>query len=901
MKRRDFISKSTLSAAGSFLLTGTVANNALAQQNLIKKEAIEPNNTAIQNAVGIKEILNSTDKVRSGIALGGIGAGGAELRKDGIFYNWSVANNNPKSTGEFLIGEDFNRKNSKTRQTTFYPYQADYVLFFMVRYQVEGENPQIKLLQIEDGYKVAGVEMHLYEFPWMQGVEKIEFTGSFPFVTLNYIDKDLPFDIEMTAWSAFVPHDVKNSSLPLLNFDFKITAKTQKPVDVLITANYRSLVGYDVSEKNWESEIIKNPNYTAQVSKAKMLDIKHSSNGQMGMVAFDADASYQAGWGHRHQYHERLLQKNKLKNTDDTANGRNGLDRKLNKFNGDSENYNALAINRLLLPQTTASASFSMVWHFPNLYDESLANITGHYYSNFFNNANDVVTYLAANRSNLYTQTKAFNSTFYDSTAPTFLLDLVNAQLTTFITSSVLGKNMDFGILEGITQHQSWGPVGTIDVNMYGGVMVSALFPELAKSTMRIHKTLQLPSGEIRHSFKKGFAEALIGVAGVTERLDLHPQYVVMVLRDFFLTNDTLYLKEMWPSVKKALDYTLYKRDVNGDQQPDMTGIMCSYDNFPMYGLSAYVQSQWLSALAAAIKAAVFLGDNTFINTYQPIFEKGKKLAEEKLWNGKYYRLYNSDLKTMATKDGAGKPIIKNMEGVDEACLTDQLIGQWAANWSNLGNLFNPQNVKIALKSIVELSYKPNFGLKNCCWPGYDFYKPVSADTWVDQGNTVWSGVELSFVSFLLYQGFYNEALNVANTVHQRYLKAGRYWDHQEFGGHYFRAMGVWGIVNGLLGLTINQNNYTFAPAVKEKYYKLFFAFAGGYANLESSANGYKVNVLNGNWTPKSVAITLSPAKSYKATFGLQTIAVGLPYKNQFLFDFKKQITVKAGEFILIN
>lgn len=908
MKRRDFISKSTLSAAGSLFITGVAVaatipeeTGILPAENTAKQlDENDPSLERVNIIPGIKETLTATDKVRSGIALGGIGAGGAELRKDGIFYNWSIANNNPKGTGEFLIGEDFNRKRSKTRQESLNPFQNDYVLFFLVRYQVEGEDPNIKLLQVEDGYKVAGVEMHVYEFPWMQGIEKIAFTGSFPFVTLNYIDKDLPFDLEMKAWSPFIPHDIKNSSLPVLNFDFTIVSKSAKPVNVMITANYRSLVGYDVYEKLWDSEMIKGAGYIAQVSKVTAMDATYSSNGQMGMVAFDENATYQSGWGHRHQYHEWVLQHTELKNSDDTASGRNSFNRSLNKLNGSAENYNAMAISRKLQSTQKMKANFSLFWYFPNLYDESMANITGHYYSNFFNIGKDIIDYLVANKTDLYSRTKAFNDAFYDSTAPPFLLDLVNAQLTTFITSSILGKNMDFGILEGITQHQSWGPVGTTDVNMYGGVMVSALFPELAKSTMRIHKILQLETGEIRHSFKKGFAEALIGVAGVTERLDLHSQYAVMVLRDFFLTNDVAYLKEMWPSVKKALEYTLNKRDVNGDQQPDMTGIMCSYDNFPMYGLASYVHSQWLAALAGGISAARVLEDAAFVKKYQPVFEKGKQLAEEKLWNGKYYRLYNSDLKTMATKDGAGKDIVKDMAGVDEACLTDQLIGQWAARWSGLGDLFNDAHVKQALKSIVTMSYKKGFGLKNCSWPGYDFYKPVSSDTWVDQGNTVWSGVELSFASFLLYEGFYREAIEVANTVHERYLKAGRYWDHQEFGGHYFRAMGVWGIINGLVGLSINQDAYVFGSPVKETSYKLFFSFPGGYANLERDGSTWKVNILNGEWKPIKLIIALPDTKSYKAMAGLITVATGKEVGDKIVFEFKKKLSVKAGESLII-
>ena len=42
---------------------------------------------------------------------------------------------------------------------------------------------------------------------------------------------------------------------------------------------------------------------------------------------------------------------------------------------------------------------------------------------------------------------------------------------------------------------------------------------------------------------------------------------------------------------------------------PDMNGIMCSYDNFPMYGLASYIQSQWIVALTMASQVAVDMGD----------------------------------------------------------------------------------------------------------------------------------------------------------------------------------------------------------------------------------------------------------------------------------------------------
>lgn len=899
MKRRDFLTKSTVgvATAGTLITTlGTENTNAASQ--IEKKNTSDMATQAISGGPAVADSMTSASKARSGITIGGIGAGGAEIRKDGVFYNWSIANNSPKGTGDFLFGVDYDRKASKTQYGSLYPFQEDYVLFFILRYQLEGENPKMKVLQIEDGYKVTGVDMHIYEFPWLTGVEQIDYSGCFPMVKLAYKDAEMPFEVEMNTWSPFVPHDIKNSSLPILNFDFKIKSKTSKKASVMISAVYRSMVGYDIPQKVWESEVIKTDKYVGQISSIVEVDTAASAWGQMGIVAHHSDASFHAGWGHRHQYHEWVLMNNILKNIDQTPDGRNYTDKKTGKKIGRPENYNAVAVSKDLASGQAFDANFSLVWNFPNQYDTDIKNIVGHYYSNFFASAKEVMNYASANRADLLKKTQNFVSSYYDSTAPQFLLDLVNSQLTTFITSSVLGKKMEYGVLEGITKHQNWGPVGTTDVNMYGGVMVASLFPDLAKSTMKIHRQLQLPTGEIRHSFKKGFAEALIGVAGVTERLDLHSQYTVMALRDFFLTNDKAYLTEMWPSVKKALEYTLNERDLNGDKQPDMTGIMSSYDNFPMYGMASYIQSQWLAALASALSAAKVMNDTAFISKYTPIFEQGKKLAEQKLWNGNYYRLYNSDLKEMKSKDGAGKEIMKNMEGVDEGCLTDQLIGQWAAHWSGLGDLFEPAKRKQALKSVVKMSYKSDFGLKNCSWPGFDFYKPVPEDIWVDQGNTVWSGVEVSFVSFLMYEGLYEEALAVAKTVHERYLKCGRYWDHQEFGGHYFRAMGAWGILNGMLGLSINQEAYTFAPKSPSADFKYFFSFPGGYGNVEASKGKLTVSVLQGEWKCKELKVkgVAFAGATVKANVAGKTIVSSSIKDAQVTLAFKGGLSLKEGQ-----
>ncbi|MGF1485392.1 MAG: hypothetical protein ACFBZ8_13630 [Opitutales bacterium] len=104
--------------------------------------------------------MRRADKARSGIYLGGIGSGGAELRKDGCFYNWGAFNNMPLGTGPLL------------------PFDQGSILFFVVRYQVKGQCPKMKVLQIDEGYRVGNIPTQIYEFPWLDGVAAIDYAAS---------------------------------------------------------------------------------------------------------------------------------------------------------------------------------------------------------------------------------------------------------------------------------------------------------------------------------------------------------------------------------------------------------------------------------------------------------------------------------------------------------------------------------------------------------------------------------------------------------------------------------------------------------------------------------------------------------------------------------------------------
>jgi non-lysosomal glucosylceramidase len=282
-----------------------------------------------------------------------------------------------------------------------------------------------------------------------------------------------------------------------------------------------------------------------------------------------------------------------------------------------------------------------------------------------------------------------------------------------------------------------------------------------------------------------------------------------------------------------------------------MEGIMSSYDNFPMYGAAAFIASQWLATLAAVSEGAAAVGDGEAATRYAALLAKAKARADERLWNGRYFRLWN---------DEGGKH-----GGKDEGCLTDQLIGLWAAHLVGLDSLMPGEKVRAALRSILEMSYRPRFGLRNCSWPGDATWHDVPADIWVDQANTVWSGVELAFSSFLVYEGLVDEGLAVLKTVDDRYRRAGRYFDHQEFGGHYFRPMAAWAMLNALLGLTIRDGRYGFAPRPRGDL-RLFFSYGPGTATfvrrLEAGRETVTIEVRTGTLVFRELTFATEGASS---------------------------------------
>jgi non-lysosomal glucosylceramidase len=793
---------------------------------------------------------------RSGMALGGIGTGSFEIRQDGSFANWTIFNNQPVFTGKK------------------YPFNPKQSLFFVLRVQEQNENPRLILLQIEDSHGAASLEHHEfhYIFPWLSGVDCIQTTASFPFADLNYEQEGLPLRITLRAWSPFIPGNVKDSALPTAFFDFNIESLSDRPIDVQIVASIRNAVGYDQPTRAYKNRRIMDGYFSAVCMENSQMEPNAQTTGSMTLASLDQDSTAYSGWEHHHPYYEILLKENQLPEIDDTD-GRNHLDKTTNLPKADPRCFISIAKRKILAQRGDSLAHcFVLAWYFPNNFgrpindanlkagymeDETFPNhksnsskthdhtphqtsLEGHYYQHHFNSSEEVARYAAREKRRLLEESVQFHRCFFDSSLPTYVLDQINSQLNTFRTSTWLTRTNMFGVLEGLNPAQSFAGIATTDVAMYGQIATSLLFPELDKMTVDIWSKFQKPNGVVVHSVTCNSQE-ISPKEATGDRLDMPAQYSFQALRCALWSQNKAYLQQVWPHVKKALAYVLRERDFNNDKCPDMQGIMCSYDNFPMHGVAPYVVSQWLAAISLALVAAKQLSDQIFIDEYQPYLKSGCQTMEEKTWNGKYFNLYSDQ----QSDDPQG------MLG----CMSDQIIGDGLVRQLGLPALVDPEKAITALRSIMQMNYKNDQGLRNCQWPGDQFLHKIDKDTWVDQANTCWTGVELNFAAQLFYSGLHEDAFEIIRNVDDRHRKWGMYWDHQEFGGHYFRPMSALAIPGAFLGLSYDGETLCIAPTRPLPVGRWCVILPGAYGTYSQTPDGGKLDIINGKLQVSTVIL----------------------------------------------
>ncbi len=690
---------------------------------------------------------NSKQKVKSGMPLGGIGAGKIEITPYGtldyITYqnNWTQPIANPKN------------KDKAIGLTGFH-----FALYINTKAATI-----CKLLQTEPISNYSTIQ-------------SIEYSARFPFAKLVYKDDNLPIEISLNAYSHLIPGDIKNSGLPGAVFEFEIKNTMDKDIEVAIMFIGRNLVSRNsvgrINNFKKAHDLV-----GIEFTHAKPLSFDHlAGDAFIGLPKDAGKISYLSCWNM--QKENFVFEPHVGLDAFDYFSKHGRLPNiKMHEPNQSQsiELGGALASSFKLDCNQSRKVPFIYSWNFPQ-------HFLGHYYEKSFKKSRDTALYITRNQQELHNKTSSLPNIIDNMHLDEWLSDALLNNLYTLFSASWLTRSGDFTMYEAPLICPL---MGTLDVYFYASAATGLLFPSLDKKAISLFKKHIRKTGYVPHDI--GLERLDLPSNGTTMVLwnDLNPKFILLCYRAFCQTNDTKFLKAMYPAVKKAFEYSL-KQDKDKDGLPDNQGFDTTFDTWGFKGTSSYNSGVFLVSLLAMRRMAEHFNDKRLAKKCIELFTKGRKSFEQKLWNGKYYI--------------TAKSADKNYE----SCMLGQLTGQWYAYLLGLGRIFPEEHIKSSIKWILKLNDKDSsFGATN------SVFMNKKRDMESYHSQNIWPGVCYSFAALAIYEGFVSEGLKLTKKVWNTIsVKNKKPWNQSDviiakdgsfgFGDYYMRNSVIWAVLIAL-------------------------------------------------------------------------------------------------------
>ena len=866
---------------------------------------------------GVPVAIPATMPMGSGAPLGGIGTGFVEIRADGCFYEWQIFNSGPWA--------------QDARSTTAIPGPGPQYLRFMLRSaDAAGGAPQVRRLYLRSdennlyslpmlqdiesieyyaGYPVTWLEYRDSTLPIrisaqvfspiIAGNARESATPGFHVVyrlqntsedeisvTLaGFLDNPLASALADRRLTNTLSHDAgatrilmdtaAQSDFPsgIGNLCFSVTGGEHS----FITGTFHDYAWLGASE--WETSRVRRMVISVVeelIATGRLPNSNRETDPRIGLPSLAAiDSLSPAGIRALKQALDSDALLARIFADAQTANPNGGIeaDRDLLKevvqnLSGQVQHRarewgsTALASSIALKPGESAETRFTLSWYFPNHLTTD-SHFIGHMYSNWFHDAAAVNSFLCANYERHRTETERFAHTMADTSLGDAMAFCWSSQLSTLVTNTWWTRDGSYAIWEGL----GCCCLSTTDVDYNGSFPVLALFPQLKMSQMKQTIAFQNDLGQVPHNYggvphrvDNGFL-----------RVDMNPQFVMMVCRDYLWTGDRDYLAVMWPHILRAMQYT-ESLDTNGDLLPDRDTGLQSYDQWRMRGTPAYVASLWIGALRAAVRIANDLRKQEDAERYLKILAGASANFDKLLFNGEYYSLW---------VDGQAR---------DELCMTDQVSGEWFSHLIGLPGTLSEENLDHAFNSIFRYNFNPEFGLHNATAPKGGAGQLALTNL---QAGGLWSGIEFAFASALMDRGRYADGVKIVEAIHRRYLRAGQPWNHIECGGHYSRAMSSWATLLAATGFKPDLSNATveIAPKVPGDFHAPWVT-AAAYGTMQRVGRTVSVTCVSGKLELQR--IKTSPAAQF-IWFNGSPLGGSIERNDSFAV-FKLPSAIRLGE-----
>ena len=826
---------------------------------------------------GPQRIFSGDRLTQIAMPLGGIGAGCICLNGYGGLQDFSIAN----------------RPTTTAQPEGFAASKAAFAVLHIkgkspITKLVEGPFPVLKIydqgLQGE-GYRRGGFE----GFPRFG---QCSFKGEYPFGLVELSDAAVPLRIALTAWNPFIPLDDKNSSLPVVIMEYTLHNTSREPVEYEFSYHLSHLApGCGKDESSGRNTAIPNRGVFFHNTEPQNAE----GYGSACLMAIGNAPKIKGMWLRSPGWEFDSLSalwRELSTGTFSTNDGSNDIDTK-------GRNGGSVLLEGKLIPGESRTHPIVIAWHFPNCYlqvggesseQQGAAGCRTQpddrpapwrpYYASVWSDAQQVASYVEGNYASLRKRTDAFKEALFSSTLPPYVLDAVSANLGIMKSPTVLRlENGDIWGWEGCFTDAGCCHGSCTHVWNYAQAFPH-LYPNLERTLRELelirsmdengHVTFRsaLPEGPVKHDFHAASDGQLGGI--------------MKVYRDWQISGDTSWLKQMYPLAKRSLDYCIRTWD------PDHRGGLFephhnTYD-IEFWGPDGMCTGIYLGALSAFKEMARGLGQSEDEKNYGELAKRCAEFMDQELFNGTYYQqkvqyegLRDTSFVKMVAKVDENSSEMQQLlkrEGpkyqYGSGCLSDGVIGVWMAQAYGIEVPLRLEHVHSSLHSIFENNFKADLaehanaqrpgyamghepGLLLCTWPKGG--RPTLPFVYSDE---VWTGIEYQVASHLIAEGFVNQGLTIVKATRSRYDGRVRNpWNEYECGNYYARAMSSYALLGALSGFRYSavQKTLWFGPQIEARPFKTFFCTASGFGIIQLDHDSLRVQMIEGELPLEKVVL----------------------------------------------
>jgi non-lysosomal glucosylceramidase len=848
--RRDFFRQSLITG----LVVPVAASEVSGEQTAGHSSEGGPEGRSI---ISFPRVLEGRQLTTVAFPIGGVGTGSISLGGRGDLRDWEIYN-----------------RPAKGRSPEY--------CFAAVRCEVEGHPPVVRILEGRHfpPYERGASGLGSANLPGLPRFHSATFIGEFPFARVVLSDPEVPLDVTLEAFSPFIPLDAEASGLPVVVLRYRIKNKSGSQASVSVAFSLDNPAGKSGRRNDLREEGPMRGLFMNDPSLEDSDPIKGSF--ALATPEPPENVSVLTGWrGYGFWVAPSTFWR------DFSADGR--LDPGMHP---EPNHTGSVAVTKNLAAGAEADFTFVLAWHFPNRTPEGCGwsapkgrekAIIGNSYSKRFSDAWQAAAYTLTHLPALEQGSRDFLLAVKKAEVEPVVAEAAMANLSTLRTTTVFRtEDGRFHAFEGSGDERGCCSGSCTHVLNYETVLAS-LFPTLSRS-LRESSFDFCTDDEGRMDFRYLLPYGIehFGLAAADGQMGT----IVKFYADWRLSGSDAWLKRWWPKVKKALEFAWVPAGWDADRDGVMEGAQHTTFDVEFYGPNPLCQFWYLGALRACQEMASAIGDEAAAHAYRRLFERGSAWTDEHLFNGEYYvqkimpRAKGDIARGLVIGAGARDPEKPDFQ-LGQGCLTDQLVGQYAAHVAGLGHLAQPAKIRRALQSVFEHNFKRTlyshenyartYALNDEAGVVVCSFQRRPEDTIpLTSSPEVWSGSEYQVAAHMLFEGMEKEGLTILEAIRSRYDGEKRNpWNEPECGHHYMRALAAWSSLLALTGWSYDgrTKEVTLRRAPSSGFWATPTGWGHFRVQVAGTSPGLEITALRGELQVKSVRVSLPGVAASSVTF----------------------------------